>query len=92
MPIGPSDIEPESGKKYFEICDRCNYDRHYCHFCGDSLTHDDYDSGGNLHDAKFCRPDLFEHEIGDTCTRPGVWCYWDHENNKLAQDTAGKEL
>ena len=22
-------------------CDRCNYDNHRCHFCGDPLRHDD---------------------------------------------------
>lgn len=25
----------------YECCDKCNYDIHFCHFCGDYLGHDE---------------------------------------------------
>lgn len=31
--------EFKGGACYY-CCDACNYDRHICHFCGDSLRHD----------------------------------------------------
>ena len=27
------------GPYLWQICDRCNYNDHRCHFCGDDLTH-----------------------------------------------------
>jgi hypothetical protein len=27
------------GPYLWEVCDRCNYNNHICHFCGDDLTH-----------------------------------------------------
>lgn len=42
-------------------------DYHQCHFCGDYVK-DGKDSKGNRHWLSDCRPDLVEHEIGDTCT------------------------
>lgn len=92
--IRSRDIEPITGKPYYEVCDACNYDRHTCHFCGEHLTHDGYDPQGNLHDTAFCRPDLVEHEPGPLCTWPDdpeknkyrePWCYWDHAAGKLAE-------
>jgi hypothetical protein len=43
---------------------------HTCHFCGD-LVKDGKDAKGERHWLSDCRPDLVEHEIGDTCT----WAY-----------------
>lgn len=79
--------DPKTGKKMYEVCDSCNYEMHSCHFCGASLTHSEHDYGGNHHTAEFCRPDLFPHEPGDTCTwpetdtrkPPQAWCYYDHD-------------
>lgn len=34
------DIDPRSGRKLYEICDRCNYDRHRCPCCGSDLEHE----------------------------------------------------
>ena len=81
----------------YETCQDCNYDKHVCHFCGEPLDHEGYDPAGNLHDVKFCRPDLVEHEEGSLCTWPSTGdkeldiklgrpnCYWDHVNNKLKE-------
>ncbi len=33
-------------QRLFQICDRCNYDRHYCPGCGGSLDHGDYHKDG----------------------------------------------
>ena len=27
------------GPYLYEVCDKCNYNKHICHFCGDDLTH-----------------------------------------------------
>lgn len=35
----------------WECCDRCNYDRHRCHFCGGSTAH----GSGDVHPD--CAPD-----------------------------------
>lgn len=40
----PALHEQYNGACYF-CCDYCNYDRHTCHFCGDSLMHGDVDHG-----------------------------------------------
>lgn len=66
-------------------CEACNYQTHRCHFCGEDLDHESFDTEGNHHTAQFCRPDLFEHEPGELCTWPGRDCYWDHENNRLKE-------
>lgn len=93
--IRSNDVDPVTGKKYYEICDACNYDMHRCYFCGEPLSHDGWDFEGNLHDVAFCRPDLVEHEPGPLCTRPATGdleldaslgrpdCYWDHERGEL---------
>ena len=56
--------------------------RHVCHFCGTPVQ-DDREYSGAPHSAKDCRPDLFEHEFGDTCTWGDRGCYWDHDNHEL---------
>lgn len=43
---------------------------HNCHFCGD-LVANGYDAKGDRHWLSDCRPDLVEHEEGETCT----WAY-----------------
>jgi hypothetical protein len=92
--IRATDVDPETGKHYFELCDRCNYDRHLCHFCGEPLSHDGYQFDGQLHDVAFCRPDLVAHEPGPLCTHPDdpelnqypePWCWWDHEAGRLRE-------
>jgi hypothetical protein len=40
---------------------------HTCHFCGEYVK-DGKDAMGERHHLSDCRPDLVEHEIGDTCT------------------------
>lgn len=42
-------------------------DFHTCHFCGEYVR-DGYSQGGDRHWLSDCRPDLIEHEIGETCT------------------------
>ena len=90
--IASDSIDPQTGRKMYEVCDSCNYERHVCHACGESLSHSEHDSDGNHHTMEFCRPDLFPHEPGDTCTRPRKpelmaipgyepWCYFDHEGS-----------
>jgi len=32
------DCKPDQGCYY--CCDSCNYDRHICHFCGQTLSHE----------------------------------------------------
>ena len=54
-----------------------------CHFCGTIVNLEDREYSGTPHSAKDCRPDLFEHEIGDTCTWRERGCYWDHDNHEL---------
>ena len=91
--VKSDDIEPNTGKPMYEVCDACNYAVHQCHFCGDDLTHSGHDSSGVLHDVAYCRPDLVDHEIGDLCTWPDKpemnkyrepGCYWDHEKGELS--------
>jgi hypothetical protein len=41
---------------------------HTCHFCGTQLNEKGYEVNGDRHFVSDCRPDLIEHEIGDTCT------------------------
>lgn len=79
----------------YSDCELCNHDAHNCHFCGEPLDHESFDRSNNLHNAKFCRPDVFEHEEGPLCTWPYTGdfeldkklglpgCYWDHINNVL---------
>lgn len=43
---------------------------HQCHFCGEYVK-DGKNTKGERHWLSDCRPDLVEHEIGDTCT----WAY-----------------
>lgn len=55
----------------YRCCDRCNYDRHTCHFCGEELDHNGnaWEKGEKVrHWLSDCRPDLVEHEPGPTCT------------------------
>jgi hypothetical protein len=40
---------------------------HHCHFCGTEVKNGK-ESNGDRHFLSDCRPDLIEHEIGDTCT------------------------
>jgi hypothetical protein len=43
-PLPRSECNPEQHAKEGGCawcCERCNYDRHICLFCGDSLTHDE---------------------------------------------------
>lgn len=44
---------------------------HQCHFCGDYVNKEGKEPDGTRHFLSDCRPDLVEHEIGDTCT----WAY-----------------
>ena len=90
--IRSTDIDPDTGKKMYEICDDCNYAEHRCYFCGTDLTHDGYEYNGKRHWAEDCRPDLFDHEPGPLCTWPDdsemnqyrePGCYWDHEKGEL---------
>jgi hypothetical protein len=38
------------GPHLWEVCERCNYDRHVCFFCGDDLRHaEDTHRGPNAH-------------------------------------------
>lgn len=55
----------------WECCDQCNYGTHTCHFCGTELNHDSTEYDDKRHWLSDCRPDLVEHEIGETCT----WFY-----------------
>lgn len=43
---------------------------HSCHFCGEEVK-DGKTVKGEPHLLQDCRPDLVEHEIGETCT----WSY-----------------
>lgn len=43
-------------------------DWHTCHFCGTQVNKEGYEHKGKRHFLSDCRPDLVEHEIGDTCT------------------------
>lgn len=46
-------------------------DWHTCHFCGENVK-DGLDPEGKRHWLSDCRPDLVEHEIGETCTWHGL--------------------
>jgi hypothetical protein len=53
----------EAHDKYgacYNCCATCNYDRHICHFCGESLHHNSTDGKGNRHWLSDCRPDLID--------------------------------
>lgn len=43
---------------------------HTCHFCGTYVNKEGYEDEAQTkrHFLSDCRPDLVEHEIGDTCT------------------------
>lgn len=77
-----ADEEKHVWVNVWQTCNRCNYATHRCFACGADLDHESYDTQGNHHTAQFCRPDLFEHEVGPLCTRSGL-CYWDHTNHVL---------
>lgn len=84
--VNQDSIDSETGKKLYELCDQCNYDRHTCGWCGEALTHSGHDSQGHLHDTEWCRPDLTPHQPGKSCTGPNpADCYWDHKLNKLKE-------
>ena len=55
-----------------------------CHFCG-TYVMDDREYDGAPHSTQDCRPDLFQHEKGDTCTWCGSWCYWDHDYDRRCE-------
>lgn len=41
---------------------------HTCHFCGEYVNKEGFDPRRERHYLSDCRPDLVEHEIGETCT------------------------
>lgn len=41
----------------YEVCNSCNYDRHWCHFCGAPLTHDQAVRGRDSVDPHPCYVD-----------------------------------
>lgn len=41
---------------------------HTCHFCGENVNKEGYTFKNERHFLSDCRPDLVEHEIGETCT------------------------
>lgn len=47
---------------------------HLCHFCG-TYVRDGYEYTGDRHWLSDCRPDLVEHEPGETCTWWGLSQY-----------------
>lgn len=51
---------------------------HSCHFCGTYVNKDGYEHSGKRHYLSDCRPDLVEHEIGETCT----WYLYTEESAK----------
>lgn len=53
-----------------------NDDWHPCHFCGTNVK-EGFENNGERHWLSDCRPDLVEHEIGETCT----WGYQDKHKN-----------
>lgn len=55
---------------------------HQCHFCGEYVK-DGKDTKGERHWLSDCRPDLVEHEIGDTCT----WAFKRDDSKYKPQDT-----
>lgn len=57
-------------------------DFHQCHFCGEFVK-DGKDAKGNRHWLSDCRPDLVEHEIGETCT----WGYRRGDGKTDEKDT-----
>lgn len=62
-----------------------NYDEdeyNQCHFCGTEVK-DGKESNGKRHYLSDCRPDLVQHEIGNTCT----WAYRREEENYKEEDT-----
>lgn len=41
---------------------------HQCYFCGTYVDENSLETNGKRHYLSDCRPDLVEHEIGETCT------------------------
>jgi hypothetical protein len=68
-------------------------DWHTCHFCGDDVK-DGKDLQGNRHWLSDCRPDLVEHEPGETCTwhnmttigEKNCYAFQDRETNKWTDE------
>ena len=56
---------------------------HTCHFCGTEISKDGKEYDGTRHYLSDCRPDLVQHEIGDTCT----WAYRRKEEGFKENDT-----
>lgn len=91
-------LEPHVWVSEYETCDKCNYQDHRCHFCGEDLDHESFDPKGQRHWLSDCRPDLVEHEVGELCTwpayigeyaylneelgRPSCYAYEDRDGNK----------
>jgi hypothetical protein len=48
-----------------------DHTEHGCHFCGTITCKEGYEYNGKRHFLSDCRPDLVQHEIGETCT----WSY-----------------
>jgi hypothetical protein len=65
----------EQAEKEF-LAAKAEEDFRQCHFCGEYVK-DGKESDGKRHWLSDCRPDLIEHEIGDTCT----WAYMRKEEN-----------
>lgn len=87
----------KEGSCYY-CCEACNYDKHFCHFCGDPLNHNGYgnEKGEKVrHYLSDCRPDLVEHEPGELCTwhglkehgdGPDCYAYQDRKTNKWTNE------
>lgn len=54
---------------------------HHCHFCGEYVANG-YDAKGDRHWLSDCRPDLVEHEPGETCT----WWYRKAEEGTIHEE------
>jgi len=52
---------------------------HNWHFCGDRVDKEGYTFEKERHFLSDCRPDLVEHEIGDTCT-------WDYRRKPIGNE------
>lgn len=44
----PMTYERPHGPSLYDVCDRCNYNRHQCSMCGDELTHAQQNNGTHL--------------------------------------------
>lgn len=49
----------------YNCCERCNYDQHICHFCGERLRHNSTEYNGLRHFLSDCRPDLIDGSYDD---------------------------